>query len=172
MLHGTSYYMPLRPSGRSCCTRQHAFNVKRTVSEPAIVQLTEAIETEKNEAQGTAAGETEIEVVRVQDLPEKFRPSPSGRAPATGDVPGPIAELIQEATLGLTGPEREVFLRRLREEHPGLFSGKSGEERHQPSGGPAEELSEEQFSEEEWQEELTRLLKEEANRFMAAAAGL
>ncbi|MCS3701847.1 hypothetical protein GGQ20_003190 [Salinibacter ruber] len=137
----------------------------------------EVTKTEKNEAQGTAAGETEMEVVEVQDLPEKFRPSPSGRAPATEDVPGPLAELIREATSGLTGPEREVFLRRLREEHPGLFSGKSGEERHQPPGRPTEELSEEepseeQFSEEEWREELTRLLKEEANRFMAAAAGL
>ncbi len=107
-------------------------------------------------------GETEMEVVEVQDLPEKFRPSPSGRAPATEDVPGPLAELIREATSGLTGPEREVFLRRLREEHPELFSRKSGEERHQPPGG----------STEEWREELTRLLKEEANRFMAAAAGL
>jgi hypothetical protein len=115
----------------------------------------------------TTAGEIEMEVVEVQDLPEKFRPSSSGRAPATEDVPGPLAELIREATSGLTGPEREVFLRRLRKEHPGLFSGKSGEERHQPPGEPAEELSEE-----EWREELTRLLKEQANRFMAAAAGL
>ncbi|WP_180984969.1 hypothetical protein, partial [Salinibacter ruber] len=89
----------------------------------------------------------------------------------------PPAELIREATSGLTGPEREVFLRRLREEHPGLFSRESGEERHQLPGGPAEELSEEelseeQFFEEEWREELTRLLKEEANRLVAAAAGL
>ncbi len=127
----------------------------------------EATRTEKNEAQGTAAGEIEMEVTEVQDLPEKFRPSPSGKAPALEDASGPIGELIREATSGLTGPEREVFLRRLREEHPELFSGKSGEERHQPSGGPTEELSEE-----EWREELTRLLKEEANRFMAAAAGL
>ncbi len=127
----------------------------------------EAIETEKNEAQGTAAGEIEMEVTEVQDLPEKFRPSPSGRALATEDVPEHLAELIREATSGLTGLEWEVFLRRLREEHPGLFSGKSGEERHQLSGESTEE-----FSEEEWREELTRLLKEEANRFMAAAAGL
>ncbi len=132
----------------------------------------EAIETEKNEAQGTAAGEIEMEVTEVQDLPEKFRPSPSGRAPATEDVPGPLAELIREATSGLTGPEREVFLRRLREEHPGLFSGKTGGDSQEPPEGLPEEFSEEQFSEEEWREELTRLLKEEANRFMAAAAGL
>ncbi len=132
----------------------------------------EAIETEKNEAQGTAAGETEIEVVRVQDLPEKFRPSPSGRAPATEDVPGPIGELIREATSELTDSEREVFLRRLREEHPGLFVEENSEDSQQLSGEPSEEFSEEQFSEEEWREKLTRLLKEEANRFMAAAAGL
>ena len=131
----------------------------------------EAIETEKNEAQGTAAGEIKIEVVGVQDLPEKFRP-PSGRAPATEDVPGPLAELIREATSGLSGPEREVFLRRLREEHPGLFSGKSGEDSQQLSEEPTGKFSREEFSEEEWREELTRLLKEEANRFMAAAAGL
>ncbi len=122
----------------------------------------EAARTEK-----TKAGEIEMKVVGVQNLPEKFRPSPSAKTPAPEDVPGPLAELIQEATSGLTGLERGVFLRRLREEHPELFSGKSGEERHQPSGGPTEELSEE-----EWREELTRLLKEEANRFMAAAAGL
>jgi hypothetical protein len=115
----------------------------------------------------TEAGKIEMEVVQVHSLPEKFRPSPSGKAPALEDASGPIGELIQEATSGLTGPEREVFLRRLKEEHPGLFSRKSGEERHQPPGGSTEE-----FSEEEWREDLTRLLKEEANRFMAAAAGL
>ena len=113
-----------------------------------------------------------MEVVEVQDLPKKFRPSPSGRAPATEDVPRPLAELIQEATSGLTGPEREVFLRRLREEHPGLFSGKSGEDSQQLSKEPTGKFSREEFSEEEWRKELTRLLKEEANRFMAAAAGL
>ena len=132
----------------------------------------EAIETEENEVQDTGAGETEIEVVRVQDLPEKFRPSPSSRAPAPEDVPGPLAELIREATSGLTGPEREVFLRRLKEEHPGLFSGETGDDGQEPPEGLPEEFSEEQFSEEKWREELTRLLKEEANRFMAAAAGL
>jgi hypothetical protein len=132
----------------------------------------EAIETEKNEAQGTAAGEIEMEVTEVQDLPEKFRPSPSGRGPATEDVPGPIGELIREATSELTDSEREVFLRRLREEHPGLFVEENSEDSQQLSGEPAEEFSEEQFSEEEWREKLTRLLKEEANRFMAAAAGL
>ncbi len=120
----------------------------------------------------TAAGEIEMEVVEVQDLPEKFRPSPSGRAPATEDVPGPIAELIREATSGLTGPEREVFLRRLKEEHPELFSGKSGEDSQQLLKQPTGGFSEKEFSEEEWRKELTRLLKEEANRFMAAAAGL
>ncbi len=131
----------------------------------------EAIETEKNEAQGTAAGEIKIEVVGGQDLPEKFRP-PSRRAPATEDVPGPLAELIREATSELIDSEPEVFLRRLREEHPWLFSGKNGEDSHQLLEEPAGKFSREEFSEEEWREELTRLLKEEANRFMAAAAGL
>jgi hypothetical protein len=92
-------------------------------------------------------------------------------------VPRPIKELIWEATSGLTGPEREVFLRRLREEHPGGFSREGGEDSQQLSEEPTgefseKEFSEEEFSEEEWLEELTRLLKEEANRFMSAAAGL
>ncbi|MCS3658120.1 hypothetical protein GGQ11_002921 [Salinibacter ruber] len=140
---------------------------------------TEMKQTEARSTGGESTGEDEIEmaVVKVGSLPEKFRPSPSGRAPATGDVPRPLAELIWEATSGLSGPEREVFLRRLRKEHPGLFSGKSGEDSQQLSKEPTgefseKEFSEEQFSKEEWREELTRLLKEEANRFMAAAAGL
>ncbi len=132
----------------------------------------EATRTEKTAAEDIAVGEAEMEVVEVQDLPEKFRPSPSGKAPAPEDVSGPIGELIREATSGLTGPEREVFLRRLREEHPGLFSGKNGEDSQQLSKEATGEFSKEDFSEEEWREELTRLLKEEANRFMAAAAGL
>jgi hypothetical protein len=122
---------------------------------------------EAKRAEKTEAVKIEMEVVQVHSLPEKFRPSPSSRAPATEDVPGPLAELIRETTSGLTGPEREVFLRRLREEHPGLFSGETGGDGQEPP----ERLPEE-FSEEEWREELTRLLKEEANRFMAAAAGL
>jgi hypothetical protein len=128
---------------------------------------TKQAEARSTGGESTGGDEIEMSVVKVGSLPEKFRPSPSGRAPATEDVPRPLTGLIREATSGLTGPEREVFLRRLREEHPGLFSGKSGEERHQLSGESTEE-----FSEEEWREELTRLLKEEANRFMAAAAGL
>ncbi|MCS3675558.1 hypothetical protein GGP66_003005 [Salinibacter ruber] len=133
------------------------------------------METKRREK--TEAGKIEMEVVQVHSLPEKFRPSPSGKAPATEDVPEHLAELIREATSGLSGPEREVFLRRLREEHPELFSGKSGEDSQQLSKQPTgefseKEFSEEQFSKEEWREELTRLLKEEANRFMAAAAGL
>ena len=135
-------------------------------------------ETETRQAEARSTGgestggdEIEMSVVKVGSLPEKFRP-PSSGAPATEDMPGPLAELIREATSGLTGPEREVFLRRLKEEHPGLFSGETGGDGQEPPEGLPEEFSEEQFSEEEWREELTRLLKEEANRFMAAAAGL
>ena len=132
---------------------------------------------ESTGGESTGGDEIEMSVVKVGSLPEKFRSSPPGGAPATEDVPGPIAELIRVATSGLTSPEREVFLRRLKEEHPGLFSRESGEDSQQLPGGSTEELSEEelseeQFSEEEWREELTRLLKEESNRFMAAAAGL
>lgn len=103
-----------------------------------------------------------MEVWAVQNLPDKFRPPP-GVAPTTEDVPAPVAELIREATSGLTGLEQEVFLRRLRERHPGLFSGETGKENQQLPEG---------LTEGEWREELTRLLKEEANRFMAAAASL
>lgn len=53
---------------------------------------------------------------------------------------------------GLTGLERGVFLRRLKEEHPEFFP--------------------RQFSEEKWREVLACKLQKEANRFMAAAASL
>ncbi|MCS3665496.1 hypothetical protein GGP65_003139 [Salinibacter ruber] len=127
---------------------------------------------ESTGGESTGGDEIEMSVVKVGSLPEKFRSSPPGGAPATEDVPGPIAELIRVATSGLTGPERKVFLRRLKEKHPGLFSGETGGDGQESPEGLPEEFSEEQFSEEEWREELTRLLKEEANRFMAAAAGL
>ncbi len=90
---------------------------------------------EAKRAEKTEAVKIEMEVVQVHSLPEKFRPSPSSRAPATEDVPGPLAELIREATSGLTGPEREVFLRRLREKHPGLFSGETGGDGQEPPEG-------------------------------------
>lgn len=117
----------------------------------------EATKTEKS-----AAGEIEMEVVEVQDLPEKFRP-PSSSAPTTADVPALLTDLFREATSGLTGPERGAFLRRLEKEHPEIFSGQAGEGSQKLPKG---------LTEEEWREALIRLLKEEANRFMAAAASL
>lgn len=103
-----------------------------------------------------------MKVTEVCSLPEKFRPS-FGGAPSTEDVPAPIAELIRKGTSGLTGPERRAFLLRLKKKHPGLFSERTGEEKRQFS---------EDLAEEKWRETLVRLLKEEANRFMAAAASL
>ncbi|MCS3648293.1 hypothetical protein [Salinibacter ruber] len=98
-------------------------------------------ETETRQAEARSTGgestggdEIEMSVVKVGGLPEKFRSSSPGGAPATEDVPGPIAELIRVATSGLTSPEREVFLRRLKEEHPGLFSRESGEDSQQLPG--------------------------------------
>lgn len=112
------------------------------------------------------AKEIEMTVMEVGNLPEKFRPSPASVQP-TAELPDPLANLIKAATSDLTSPEREVFLRRLKEEHPGLFSGETGGK----SQGLEGELPE-NFSEQEWGEALARVLKKEANRFMAAAVDL
>jgi hypothetical protein len=101
--------------------------------------------------------EIEMTVTRVENLPETFRP-PSTSTETTGALPGPLADLIQEATSGLTAAERGAFLDRLREERPEIFSDGT-------DGNPS-------FTREEWREKLSRWLKEEANRFMAAAASL
>lgn len=93
-------------------------------------------------------------VVEVEDLPERFRP-PSRQEPSAARVPAPLAELIEEATGGLTAAERGALLSRLQEEKPDLFAGEM-----------------EAASREEWRERLVTWLKEEANRFMAAAASL
>lgn len=106
--------------------------------------------------EATKMEEIEMTVMKVENLPEKFRPPPSN-ARSTAKLPTPLADLIREATADLTGAERGAFLQRLRKERPEIFSeGSSG-------------LS---LSREEWREELASWLKEEANRFMAAAASL
>lgn len=99
--------------------------------------------------------EIEMTVVEVGDLPERFRP-PSRQQPSANSaasVPAPLAELIEEATGGLTAAERGALLSRLQEEKPDLFAGEM-----------------EAASREEWRERLVTWLKEKANRFMAAAA--
>lgn len=102
-------------------------------------------------------------VMRAKNLPETFRP-PSSSTQATWPLPGPLADLVQEATAELTAAERGAFLDRLHQENPEIFSEKPvGSER--PGGSR-------NLSKEEWREKLTRWLKEEANRFMAAAASL
>jgi hypothetical protein len=101
--------------------------------------------------------EIEMTVTRVENLPETFRP-PSSSTEAIGALPGPLADLIREATSGLTAAERGAFLDRLHRENPEVFS-----------DGTDGNLS---FTREEWREKLTRWLKQEANRFMAAAASL
>lgn len=105
---------------------------------------------------------TEMEVVGVGSLPEKLRP-PSSGTPTTEDVAAPVAGLIREATSDLTGLERGVFLLRFKGKHPELFSNGTVE---------GSRVLPEDFSEEKWREVLARLLEEEANRFMAAAASL
>jgi len=106
-------------------------------------------------------------MMRVENLPETFRsPSTSTSTEATAKLPGPLADLIQEPTSRLTDAERGAFLGRLRRERPEIFSeGPVGSE--EPSG--SEGLSKGDLSKEEWREKLTRWLKEEANRFMAAS---
>lgn len=101
-------------------------------------------------------------VTRVENLPKTFRP-PSTSNETTGALPGPLADLIQEGTSGLTAAERGAFLDRLHQENPEVFS--------EGSGGN-QGLTKENLSKEKWREKLTRWLKEEANRFMAAAASL
>lgn len=111
----------------------------------------------------TETEEIEMTVVEAENLPEKFRP-PSSSAQHTVELPGPLADLIQEATSGLTAAERGAFLQRLRKKKPEIFSeGPSGA--GEPGGSQGS-------SKEKWRERLTRWLKEEANRFMAAAASL
>jgi hypothetical protein len=112
--------------------------------------------------------EIEMTVTRVEKLSETFRP-PLSSTEATGALPDPLADLIQEATSGLTAAKRRAFLDRLHAENPGVFY-----EEPDDSGDPGDNrgLSKEEWSKEEWRGKLTRWLKEEANRFMAAAAGL
>lgn len=108
-----------------------------------------------------------MEVVKLGSLSEKFQPQSSG-APTVEEMPRPIADLAREATAGLTDPERGAFLRRLREEHPELLSGKATGEK---TSEEDQDLPKD-FSEGRWREMLISLLKEEAGRFMAAAASL
>jgi hypothetical protein len=89
---------------------------------------TKQAEARSTGGESTGGDEIEMEVVRVQDLPEKFRP-PSSRKPTTADpvtnafadLPGPVVELIREATSELTDSERRAFIHRLKRETPELF---------------------------------------------------
>jgi len=122
----------------------------------------------------------DLKVVQTCDLPDRFRPpsrQSSGRrsnrssrprpkrntkgqpSAANGDrvealireFPRPLRNLLKEATRELTEKEREAFLFRV------ASSQKSS-------------LQDSSFAEEEWRAVLVRWLKEQANRFMAAAA--
>jgi len=99
--------------------------------------------------------EIEMTVVEASSLPEKFRPA-ENTTEETLRLPPPLADLIEEATSGLTDAERGAFLSRLREDEAEVLASANGEE----------------ASREEWRERLIARLKEEANRFMAAAASL
>jgi hypothetical protein len=101
--------------------------------------------------------EIEMTVTDVENLPEEFRPPTTGSG-STANLPRPLADLIREATSGLTAAERGAFLDRLHRERPKIFSDEA-------DGNPG-------FTKEEWRGTLTRWLKEEANRFMSAAVGL
>jgi len=117
-----------------------------------------------------------MRVVEIRDLPERFRPSShqfsrrrSRSSPSTdlerneedrptsaGEVlgrslPTSLQDLLEEATGELTEKEQEAFLSRIADnrEHS---------------------LQDSSLTREEWRSVLVRLLKEQANRFMAAAA--
>ena len=130
----------------------------------------------------------DVRVVKTHNLPERFRPSSNTasrrrsapqRHPARSqsfgspqssslersaedrlkdvreglsqDLPEPLRNLLEEATGELTRKERDAFLSRIATDP---------EQTHQDSSR----------SEKEWRPVLVRWLKEQANRFMAAAA--
>ena len=88
--------------------------------------------TKQAEARSTGGDEIEMEVVRVQDLPEKFRP-PSSRKPTTADpvtnavadLPGPIVDLIREATSELTDSEQGPLSTVSRGKRQSFFQGET-----------------------------------------------
>jgi hypothetical protein len=100
----------------------------------------------------------EVNVVKKENLPAKFQ-AYYGSVPSVENIPKQVLSLIGKATEDFDRQEKELFLRRLKEEHPELFSGKRSDDAGERP-------------EEEWRKELIRILKEEANRFMAAAAGM
>jgi hypothetical protein len=118
----------------------------------------------------------DLKVVKVWDLPDRFRPyssrgsrelngrrqsadlggrkSPqasSGKQGFTQDLPDSFRRLLEKATEELTEKEREAFLSRI-------------------VGDRERSISDSSLSHEEYQSLLVRWLKEQANRFMAAAA--
>jgi hypothetical protein len=103
----------------------------------------------------------EMTVVDARDLPAAFQPPGRDGAPSPkqalrelrADLPAPLAVLLENGVDGLTPREERAFLERLQSDpHRGL---------HDTSRSRAE-----------WRALLTDWLKEEANRFMAAAAQL
>lgn len=103
----------------------------------------------------------EMTVVDVRDLPPVFQPSEQEGAPSPGralrelraDLPAPLSLLLEDGVDGLTPREEQAFLERLQSD---------------PNRG----LHDASRSREEWRALLTDWLKEEANRYMAAAAQL
>jgi hypothetical protein len=107
------------------------------------------------------SGAFKMTVVDADDLPAVFQP-PGRDAPPSpeqalrelrADLPTPLAVLLEEGTDGLTPREEQAFLERLQSD-------------------PNRSLREASRSRAEWRALLTDWLKEEANRFMAAAAQL
>ena len=129
----------------------------------------------------------DLRVVKTRDLPERFRPSsntapqrrstpqrhparsrpfgapqPSSpersaedrpravRGGLSQDLPAPLRNLLEETTGELTRKERDAFLSRI-------------------ASDPEQTLQDSSRGEKEWRPVLVRWLKEQANRFMAAA---
>lgn len=122
----------------------------------------------------------DLRVVQTRDLPDRFCPpsrQSSGKRSKSsswpdpkknaedrpssadgdrvgaliGEFPPPLRNLLKEATGELTKKEREAFLFRV-------------------ASTQKSSLQDSSFAKEEWRAVLVRWLKEQANRFMAAAA--
>ena len=88
-------------------------------------------------------------IVKTSELPEHFQP-PAEDTQSTAKLPSPLLDLLETATQDLSREERYAFLTRIQSERE-------------------IELREDSRPKEEWREILIDWLKEEANRFMAAA---
>jgi hypothetical protein len=94
----------------------------------------------------------DAQIVKTSELPEHFQPPAEDSMP-TAELPSPLLNLLEAATQDLTREERYAFLTRIQSERE-------------------KELREDSRPKEGWRELVIEWLKEEANRFMAAAVAV